>query len=137
MSFNSEALVEVPFVGDSSPSETFETHASESFETHSEPSVEKSEPIPFDHQYIEIQNPLFEPPKMADREGEGDRNGDGQGERQIVNQPKSMRDYLHPNRSTPLGPIVFPAETQEARNAFTVKPGTCLLYTSPSPRDCS
>lgn len=39
-------------------------------------------------------------------------------------EQKIMRDYMHPERTTPLGPIVLPAETVEARNAFTVKSGT-------------
>jgi hypothetical protein len=39
-------------------------------------------------------------------------------------EQKSMRDYMRPERTTPLGPIVLPTETVEARNAFTVKPGT-------------
>jgi hypothetical protein len=39
-------------------------------------------------------------------------------------EQKTMRDYMHPERTTPLGPIVLPTETVEARNAFTVKLGT-------------
>ncbi|XP_058216887.1 uncharacterized protein LOC131327771 [Rhododendron vialii] len=36
----------------------------------------------------------------------------------------SMRAHMHPERTTPLSPIVLPTETVEARNAFTIKPGT-------------
>ena len=85
------------------------------------------ESIPISDFYIElpfesvsVSNPLYQPASESVSELESER--DEMADQRLANQP-SLREHLHPERTTPPGPIVFPRETQEARNAFTVKPG--------------
>ena len=66
--------------------------------------------LPFES--VSISNPLYQSESVSETESVE------------MAEQKNMREYMRPERTTPLGPIVLPTETVEARNAFTVKPGT-------------
>ena len=107
--------------------------------------------IPIDSICIDFTNPPFnspemDPPNLAERERqererleqqrleverlvaerlaeENRRREERERNEDNDQQEKAMRDYLQPERTSLLGPIVFPRETQAARNAFTAKSG--------------
>ena len=108
------------YVSDSSQSDRSEAHG--------EFSESQPEQIPIDSLFIDLPFPQTGMAEENNRNNTGDENnrnntgGEENNRREVILPEKSMRAYLHPERNTPLGPIVFPTETAASR--FVAKTGT-------------